>query len=883
MRIVHLSDIHLNSNNKEDLKNYYVESLIEDLSNFSQEKKIDLILITGDLVDKGGNSLGAEPYKFFQDNFITPISAALDVPSNHFLIIPGNHDINKEFIKVDNEFYLSEKLNCKLANQYVEDLKNEIKDENKRIEQFKTFEKELHSLTENYTFSNMHSLYIWNNKEFKIGFALINDSWRCSPDLKRDQHFIGHDQLFKARNFFIKEETDLNLAIFHHPLSALNGDEQSEIKNILKTKNFDIAIFGHNHKYEAERLISGHGGYLSINGRSAFSNPSETSSLYQPGYNLLDLDPHQKTYKISARKFIKGSGYRFDKDTDSIPNGEESGSLPQPERLYALAEDTNNEDENLPDSYTADVDRIVGLLIGESIYPDKYAFTRELVQNSVDACNRVIETNSHASPRIIITIDPESNFIEVYDEGDGMTKNVIKNHFAVIGKSISQDHNENTQRSNLISKFGIGFISTFIAAEKVVINTKTEEDGSIKFEIEDVFKGFKYFNNSQNELESKSGTSIRVYLKKGFDINTASDTIRRYCRHVNNLEIKHGDSVMKIEERWNMEDSSFFYTVDNNRYSLKLGLNNSTRGLYASYCGFFISPHNSAILPFRFPSHIVGEINFAPKSIDFDISRTKIISTDKSQAVQREISLALRKLFRDCLESSNELTYQIVVNYLQFYLQNYDQLKPLYDKSYQDFYSKKELISLCKENIIVEYENQRRSLNEVFLRLKSQNIDIIFSINSNVISDFQKIIIQYLQSKGHFIFKNINFNVSFHDVSQQSVNLNTVIQIICKEMAIPCQDISEVDPSILSEMKMNKNQFSASLQNLIIEIENEYSIQIEIGKFSNINKASVNNGNTYFLNYDHQTFQSLIKKSGSLFSEKFKIYLLGIIGLDLKD
>ena len=90
-------------------------------------------------------------------------------------------------------------------------------------------------------------------------------------------------------------------------------------------------------------------------------------------------------------------------------------------------------------------------------------------------------------------------------------------------------------------------------------------------------------------------------------------------------------------------------------------------------------------------------------------------------------------------------------------------------------------------------------------------------------------------------------------------------------MAIPCQDISEVDPSILSEMKMNKNQFSASLQNLIIEIENEYSIQIEIGKFSNINKASVNNGNTYFLNYDHQTFQSLIKKSGSLFSEKFKI------------
>jgi hypothetical protein len=68
-----------------------------------------------------------------------------------------------------------------------------------------------------------------------------------------------------------------------------------------------------------------------------------------------------------------------------------------------------------------------------------------------------------------------------------------------------------------------------------------------------------------------------------------------------------------------------------------------------------------------------------------------------------------------------------------------------------------------------------------------------------------------------------------------------------------------------------------------VEIENEYSIQIEVGRFSNVNKASVNNGNTYYLNYDHQTFQSLIKKSDSDMSDNFKIYLLGIIGLDLKD
>lgn len=883
MRIAHLSDIHLNSKNIDDLKNFYVESLIEDLRIFNEEKKIDLIIISGDLVDKGGNSLGENPYLKFKEFFISPICKSLSLKHQQVLIVPGNHDINQESIKEDNEFFLAEKLNSEKANKYVENLQTKFTDENKRVQKFKEFELELHGSSSEYHFSNMQSFLIIEKSGCKIGIALINDSWRCSTELKMEQHFVGYTQLFKARNYFLDNKTDLNIAVFHHPLQALNGEEQYEIKNILKTKNFDVAIFGHNHKHDAEKLISSEGGYLSINGRSAFSDPGETSSEYQPGYNILDFNPKNRTYKISSRKFIKSSGYRFDKDVDSIPNGEEINTLPINNRLYVLAEDTNNEDKDLPDSYTADVDRIVGLLIGESIYPDKYAFVRELVQNSVDACHRVVEINTHATPRIIISLNPDSNFIQVFDEGDGMNKNVIKNHFAVIGKSISQDYNENNQRSNLISKFGIGFISTFIAAEKVIVSTKTKEDGLINFQIEDVFKGFRYFENSQVKFESDSGTSITVYLKKGFDINTASETIRRYCRHIKNLEIRHDDSIVKIEERWNMEDSIFYYTDENDRFNLKLGLNTSTRNIYASYCGFLINTHNYAILPFRFPSHIIGEINFKPKNIDFDISRTKIISTAKSQSVQKDMSLSLRKLFRECLESGLSNVKQIVVNYLQYYLQFHDQYRPNFEKTYQDFYSRKELINLCKQNILVKYQNEEQTLEQVFLSLNEKNIDIIFSINSNIISDFQKIVTQYLESKGHFVFKNNNFYVSFHDASQQNVNFATVIQIICQDMALPVQDISSIHPSILDEMKLNKSQFPKNLQDLIRNIESEYNIYIEVGKFSSSNKASVNNGNTYFLNYDHQTFQSILMKSTNDNTEKFKTYLLGIIGLDLKD
>jgi 3',5'-cyclic AMP phosphodiesterase CpdA len=67
MRIVQLSDVHLSKENLEDLKNYYLQALIDDLKKFQAEKPIDVILFTGDLVDRGGESLGKEPCRVFHD------------------------------------------------------------------------------------------------------------------------------------------------------------------------------------------------------------------------------------------------------------------------------------------------------------------------------------------------------------------------------------------------------------------------------------------------------------------------------------------------------------------------------------------------------------------------------------------------------------------------------------------------------------------------------------------------------------------------------------------------------------------------------------------------------------------------------------------------
>lgn len=51
MRIIHLSDIHLSYDNIEDFRNYYKEAFIKELESINAQKNIDLIIISGDLVD----------------------------------------------------------------------------------------------------------------------------------------------------------------------------------------------------------------------------------------------------------------------------------------------------------------------------------------------------------------------------------------------------------------------------------------------------------------------------------------------------------------------------------------------------------------------------------------------------------------------------------------------------------------------------------------------------------------------------------------------------------------------------------------------------------------------------------------------------------------
>lgn len=329
MRIVHLSDIHLSEDNFTEFTNNYRTALIRDLSAYNSPIPIDLIVITGDLVDKGGYSLlkikGFEtydsPYDIFKKVFIEPISRDLGIPLHSFLFIPGNHDVDEREIRLYDEHILCNEITLQNVNSYLHG--NNSFTHNLRIKKFKDFEKAYHKDNLNYEFGVNHSVYFYEKEGFKIGFILINDSWRCkSIRLKNDSDklFFGDQQFYDGLNYLENLSTDLNICLFHH--SVDDYAESATIRGILQRKNIELFLYGHFHNTETNVLYTPNGTCLGFRTRAALFKPEEKESEYHSGYQILDFD--LTTYKIIQvhyRKYnYKDSAKIFIADNETAAN-----------------------------------------------------------------------------------------------------------------------------------------------------------------------------------------------------------------------------------------------------------------------------------------------------------------------------------------------------------------------------------------------------------------------------------------------------------------------------------------------------------------------------------------------------------------------------------
>lgn len=146
IRILHLTDFHLNTKTLKDWNDFLKEAFFLKLEELKKEKEIDLVVFTGDMIDQAGKDFGsvAAGLQSFKENIIDPVLATLDLDISKFIICPGNHDINRSADKSFLENGLKSELNSiESINSFINTDDNDY-DGIQRIKEYKNFEFDLY-------------------------------------------------------------------------------------------------------------------------------------------------------------------------------------------------------------------------------------------------------------------------------------------------------------------------------------------------------------------------------------------------------------------------------------------------------------------------------------------------------------------------------------------------------------------------------------------------------------------------------------------------------------------------------------------------------------------------------------------------------------------
>ena len=103
MRIIHFSDFHLQGGKISILHRINAEKLLDALRKVNNQKKIDLVVFGGDLIDCGGDSFNSitEGFNSFEEIVLKPIMTEFGLPHECIIIVPGNHDKDVSLLPKD--------------------------------------------------------------------------------------------------------------------------------------------------------------------------------------------------------------------------------------------------------------------------------------------------------------------------------------------------------------------------------------------------------------------------------------------------------------------------------------------------------------------------------------------------------------------------------------------------------------------------------------------------------------------------------------------------------------------------------------------------------------------------------------------------------------
>tara|TARA_B110000037_G_scaffold111820_1_gene128982 strand:- start:164 stop:2005 length:1842 start_codon:yes stop_codon:yes gene_type:complete len=198
--------------------------------------------------------------------------------------------------------------------------------------------------------------------------------------------------------------------------------------------------------------------------------------------------------------------------------------------------------------FEADTGKILNIVIN-SLYSDKDIFLRELLSNASDAIHKrkfLGQTNQiilNSSPdEITVIVDEKKKIIEIIDTGIGLNEKDLSETLGTIARSgtssfldsIDQSADSKEAAKTLIGKFGVGFYSAFMVADRVLVSTRKADEEQTKIWESDGETGYTI---THSETVTAVGTSIKLFLRK--DAKEYADKFK-----IRSLIKKYSDHIM---------------------------------------------------------------------------------------------------------------------------------------------------------------------------------------------------------------------------------------------------------------------------------------------------------------------------------------------------
>jgi molecular chaperone HtpG len=212
-------------------------------------------------------------------------------------------------------------------------------------------------------------------------------------------------------------------------------------------------------------------------------------------------------------------------------------------------------------------------IIKKFLYSDNEIFLRELVSNAVDATQKIKRlatlgqyTGELGDTTVEVSFDEKKKTITISDRGLGMTAEEIKKYINQVAFSGAEEFVEKFKdakdANEIIGKFGLGFYSAFMVADKVEIHTLSYQEGAeaAKWTCD----GSTSFEISKGKRKTR-GTDIILHINKDseefLDKWKLQGILDKYAKFLP-VPIKFGTKTESVEDGVDEEGKKKWKSVE---------------------------------------------------------------------------------------------------------------------------------------------------------------------------------------------------------------------------------------------------------------------------------------------------------------------------------